>query len=566
MRWPLKALLLLGGAGPVVAQDQIPCRGQRIDTIIIEAHAPTVTGLRRVPIAGAVAKKTHVITRGEVVRGFLLLKEGDRCSETRRAESERVLRAQPFIADATVDVVPGSRGGVNLEVRTIDEASMIISGSVSNSAPNVRSARFGNSNLAGLGITASLGWRHEPAFDDQVQVRFIDHQLFGQPYVLDLASIKEPLVEIDRAQLSLPFRTDFQRVAWRMLIGESRGHAQFVHRDTGRLALGFQRQYGEIGGILRVGPPGKLSLLGLSLSNERAWPDTGAVRVTEFGFRPDTGAQLAGRFRETRAARMNALIGVRSLRFARVTGFDALRGTQDMPLGLQLGTLVGQGISAFGSDAKDLFVASDLYVGFGSRRVVYRLQAQGEGRRSRETGAWDGLVGSGRFSRYARLDAYRTRQIAVEWSGTSKVLIPHSLSLASNDGGIRGLSDPREFGGRRAIARVSEQYFIGTPFDFGDLGLTLFADAGQLWPGDIPYAQKTSLRGSVGAGLLFAIPMRSTRMWRLEFAAPVNREPGGNRWEIRLRHSDLTSFFWREPADVGSARALAVPSSVYSWP
>ena len=566
MRRALQALLLAGSVTPALAQDQVPCRGQRIDTIIIDAQAPTVNGLRRVPIAGTIVRKTHVITRGEVVRGFLLLKEGDRCSESRRAESERMLRAQPFIADATVEVVPSGRGGVNIEVRTIDEASMILTGSVANSAPNVRSVRVGNSNLAGLGITASMGWRHEPAFDDQLQVRFIDHQLFGKPYVLDLASIKEPLVAIDRAQLSLPFRTDFQRVAWRALFGESRAHAQFVHRDTGRLALGYQRTYGELGSIFRLGPPGKLSLLGISVSNERALPDTAAVRVTEYGFRPDTGAALGGRFVETRSARVNALVGLRQLRFTRVTGFDALRGTQDIPVGLQFGTMFGRGIPAFNSDTRDEFLASDLYIGIGTRKSMVRLQAQGEGRRSRETGAWDGLVGSGRISHYHRLDAYRTRQIAVEWSGTSRVLIPHSLSLASNDGGIRGQSETQEIGGRRAILRINEQYFVGTPFDFGDLGLSIFADAGQLWPGDVPYAQKTSLRGSVGAGLLFAVPMRSTRMWRLEFAAPINRAPGGSKWELRLQHSDLTSFFWREPADVSAARAMAVPSSVYSWP
>ena len=566
MRTWVNALLLLSGAAPAIAQDRVSCRGQRIDTIIIDAQAPTVTGLRRVPIAGAVARKTHVITRHEVVRGFLLLKEGDRCSETRRAESERILRAQPFIADASVEVVPGARGGVTIEVRTIDEASMILSGSVGNSAPNVRSVRVGNANLAGLGISTSFGWRHEPAYDDRLQVRFIDHQLFGQPYVLDLTSLKEPLVAVDRAQLSLPFRTDFQRVAWRMLIGESRGHGQFVQRDTGRLALGYQRDYSELGGILRLGPPGRLALLGLAVTNERAFPDTEPVRVSEFGMRPDTGAALIGRYQESKAARANVLIGLRRLKFVRTRGFDALRGTQDIPLGLQVGTLVGRGMPAFGSNSKDVFVATDLYIGFGSPKLAYRLQAQGEGRRSQETGQWDGLVGSGRFSRNVRVDDYRSRQLSVEWSGTSRVLIPHSLSLAAADGGIRGLSETKEIGGRRAVARISEQYFIGTPFDFGDLGLTLFADAGQLWPGDVPYAQRTSIRGSVGAGLLFAVPMRSTRMWRLEFAAPVNRAPGGSRWELRLQHSDLTSFFWREPVDVSSARARAVPSSVYSWP
>ena len=66
--------------------------------------------------------------------------------------------------------------------------------------------------------------------------------------------------------------------------------------------------------------------------------------------------------------------------------------------------------------------------------------------------------------------------------------------------------------------------------------------------------------------MLLAVPMRSKRMWRLEFAAPMNHDPGVGRWELRLSHSDRTSFFWREPADIQSARARAVPASIYSWP
>ena len=55
-------------------------------------------------------------------------------------------------------------------------------------------------------------------------------------------------------------------------------------------------------------------------------------------------------------------------------------------------------------------------------------------------------------------------------------------------------------------------------------------------------------------------------MWRLEAAVPLNPEKGGSRWELRLSHRDIASFFWREPADVDAARARAVPASVYNWP
>ena len=559
-------MLLCGGAFPSAAQMVVPCRGQRIDSIHVITVAPTVTGLRRVPLAGTLVRNTHVVTRDEIVRGFLLFEVGDRCTELRRAESERILRAQPFLADADIIVRPGNRGGVIIEVRTIDDVSLIFSGSVAGSAPNVRIVRVGSSNLAGVGITTSVGWKHDAVYDDHVQGRVVDHQLFGQPYVLDLSYSTNPFGREHYGQLSLPFRTDVQRFAWRGLIGESRAHASFAARDTGRVALAFERSFAEAGGILRIGPPGKLALAGLSFTNERTMPDTNVVRITEFGFRRDTGAALLTRFAGSRAARVNALVGLRWLRFQRMRGVDALRGAQDVPIGFQFGTLVGRGVKVLDATSNDLFIASDLYLGVGNSRVIYRLQAQGEARRSLDMDRWDGLIGSGRFSRHLRASERRTRIFSLEWSGTEGVLVPHALALGSPEGGLRGYANTDEYGGRRGIARLEEQIFLGSPFDYGDAGLSVFVDAGQLWPGDLPYAQRTRVRSAAGVSLLVAVPMRSTRMWRLEVAAPINPPGGESRIEIRLRHADLTSFFWREPADVHGARARAVPASVYNWP
>lgn len=544
----------------------VPCRGQRIDGIAITTEAPTVTGLRRVPVLGNIVRQTHVVTREEVVRRFLLLHVGGRCTELRRTESERILRAQPFIADATIDVTTNARGGVNLDVRTTDEASLILSGAVGTTSPIVQAVRVGSSNLAGLGVSTSLAWRHEPAFDDRFEIGMTDYQVGGQPYVLSLGALREPLGGEDRAELTLPFRTDLQRFAWRTRVGESRGHAGFATRDSGRLALGFGRDYLELGGLGRLGPPGKLTLFGLSFTRERAWPDSDAVLISRLGFRPDTAAGFAGRFMETRAARVNALVGLRGIRFMRVRAFDALRAQQDVPIGLQIGTMVGRGVRALNADSRDLFVASDLYLGFGSPTRAYRLQLRGEGRRPMGSRDWDGLVGSGRLARYSRPGQSHTRIVSLEWSGTSGVRVPHSLSLGLPEGGMRGMRGASAVGGRRGIARWDEQLYVGSPFAFGDLGISLFADAGQLWAGDLPYGQTTRLSTSAGVGLLLGVPMRSPRMWRLELAAPLNRLQGTRSWVLRLSHSDRTTFFWHEPVDVELARARAVPASVYNWP
>ena len=57
-----------------------------------------------------------------------------------------------------------------------------------------------------------------------------------------------------------------------------------------------------------------------------------------------------------------------------------------------------------------------------------------------------------------------------------------------------------------------------------------------------------------------------TTWWRIELAYARNPEPGGSRFELRLRSSDKTAFFFREPADIEATRERTVPSSVFRWP
>jgi len=96
----------------------VPCVGQPIEQIVIYAEAPSVASLRRVPIVAKIAQTMHVTTQPDVIDRFLLFRTGERCSELRRAESERILRAQPFISDADVFMVANENGTVDAEIRT----------------------------------------------------------------------------------------------------------------------------------------------------------------------------------------------------------------------------------------------------------------------------------------------------------------------------------------------------------------------------------------------------------------------------------------------------------------
>src|SRR5678815_522925 len=108
--------------GPPVA-----CKGERVSRIDINPNPPfRINGNAIWQRAGRFAGRLHGTTRPPVILRYLALQLGDACTEVRRAESERILRAQPFIADATVLAYADGNGGVSLNVTTVDEVSILV--------------------------------------------------------------------------------------------------------------------------------------------------------------------------------------------------------------------------------------------------------------------------------------------------------------------------------------------------------------------------------------------------------------------------------------------------------
>src|SRR6266851_1848765 len=107
----------LAQAGP----GRVSCDGRRITSISVTPERP--------PFAGSAGKWRavarglglhHATTRPEVVRAYSLLKVGDLCSDSLVAESERVLRGLPFLADASARATDDGGDGAAIDVRTTD--------------------------------------------------------------------------------------------------------------------------------------------------------------------------------------------------------------------------------------------------------------------------------------------------------------------------------------------------------------------------------------------------------------------------------------------------------------
>jgi len=463
-------------------------------------------------------------------------------------------------------VVADSGGGVSLDVRTTDELALVVGIAAGKGHPIVRLLRLGDANVGGEGIYMAGDWRDGGAFRDGFGGRLVDNQLLGRPYTLVAEGHQNPLGDDWQIDALHPFYTDIQRIAWRARSGAIDDYVQFVNDINSAHALRVSRNYFDAGGIVRIGPPGRLSLFGASISGIDERPAQVPVLVTKYGFAPDTSTVLLNRYSSHRIARVNALWGVRDIGFVRVRGFDALTATQDMPIGFQLGTLFGRTLSVLGSRDDDIFMAGEVFIGAAGKRSALRFQLDGEGRRDNRDGNWDGITASARAIQYFKISDWNTTTTSLEFSGGWRQRTPFSLTLSDAEGGVRGFASSPTPGGQRLVGRIEHRMFLGRPFDAGDLGLGVFADAGRLWAGDIPYGVNSPIRSSVGFSLLATAPAASARMWRLDLAFAVNPEPFGNHFELRIGNTDKTTFFLAEPSDIQAARERTVPSSVFRWP
>lgn len=543
------------------------CAGQIISNVVVIAQPPYTERLPpQLDFVRRWARAVHETTRTDVIRRYLLLKRGDPCNQIARAESERILRAQPFLVDARIRVYDDNEGGVLLEVETRDEFSLILNGALNASAPLLRGIRIGDGNLFGSARSTALEWRDGGAYNDGWGATATDYQFGGERNELRLQGARTERGQILRADLVRPYYTDLQRFAFVGSLNGERNYTEFRRPNGPRNAVGFARRTALIGGITRFGSVGKLRLLGLSFTHADERVDSVPVLITREGFAVDTGEMFAANFRERHVARVNALVGVRLLRFTPVQGFDALTGTQDMPMGLQFHMVFGRAIPIGSAIDRDRFFASSLYLGGGGPRSFVGAQVISEARNDRGSRTWDNHVASGRLAWYFRPAVRQLTLSSAEWSAGRDMRTPFQLSLADFDGGLHGHRRSEIPGAHRAVVRLEQRYVLASRFDVADVGLAAFVEAGRLWgEPSVPYSQTTPVRGAIGVSLLAAVPPRSRRLWRLDFALPLGGDPN-KQFEIRLSNRDKTRVFWKEPRDVEAGRERTVPTTLFSWP
>lgn len=541
------------------------CDGKLVYAVDVQANRPNFKGAmgwwRK--IARGVGLH-HETTSEGLVRRFVSLDPGRVCTEFRRSESERILRAQPYLSDAAV-VTTQAGDSVHVRVSTVDEVPVVAGARLRGS--RIEAVNLGTMNFAGAGMHVEGRWQDGRVYRDGFGLRLSHTQVFGHPYSFAFEGDRHPIGETYSTALSHPFLTDLQRVAWHAGFTSSKDFARLRQPDRAQVVQPLDRAIWNVGGVIRIGPPRRLYLVGGMVLGERFVPrpeyslvDTITGRFIPIA--PPAGVRQYPPFDVTSLA---GVFGVRALTFTRMRGLDAIEAEQDVATGTQVGLLAGA--SPFsGSMLRDGFASIDAYVGGRSRHNFIGARAEVESRLDMPRRDWRHLIASGRAAWYFKPWTRWTSELSVEGGAGWRTILPFQLELGDRHGGVRGYAKSLEAGGQRLIARGEQRIDIARYRQTrAAIGAAVFADAGKMWAGDVPFGVTTPVRGSVGAALLAAVPARSRRTIRAELAVPLDRDRGA-RPELRFVVREPARGFWFDPPRIRWARLSTVPEQIFSWP
>jgi hypothetical protein len=563
----LSASLSFGGAALLHAQGAASadsrCDGKRVSRIDIRPGRPPFEGtMSRWRVAARAVGLHHATTRPGVIDAFLALQEGEVCTETRRAESERILRAQPFLANASVRAIPDGAGGVAILVETVDEVPVLVNGQFRGLSP--RALSLGNSNVGGQGLLIQLNAEKGDAYPTGFGARIIEQATFGRPYVTSFEGYRYTVGHRIAAQMAHPFYTDLQRIGWNGGFETGNQYPRLRRPADDNLALLVKETRWQASGLARVFGSRTMGFVGGGVTGIRIDPAQAGVTVSDTGLAPDTGTTLRNRYSPLRAGRVGVLGGLARLSFRSVRGFDALVATQDVPNGALAGLFVAKGLSAFGEN--DVFMSSVVYAGTSGEHHRLATSLEAEARHGQGATQWDDLIGSSRTALYVGGGPGFLFVLDDRFAGGRRALLPFQLALGDRQGGIMGYNASQLVGGYRNVARADLRWSRPALVRNADVGFATFTQVGSIWAGDAPYGS-TATRASAGVSILAAYPTGSKRLYRVDVGIPLVRGgSGGGHIEVRFSSEDATQRFWREPDDVLRSRTGGLPSAMFSLP
>jgi hypothetical protein len=421
------------------------------------------------------ANKLHINTRERVIRRQLTFATGDRYSRAALDESERNLRHNGYLYDASIRATSFDGTTVAIGVWTRDVWTLRPAAGFHRSG-GVNTIHFGlhDANFLGLGKSLEFErpfWRIDEEWAGGVQGDTDDRT----DYLYALGEVIEQFQE--------------QRFHAGAYFGQRMGGSA---RTAKRLLVGYTYDR---------------SIFGPSLPADPLAAPPPPNRTLSYPW-----------------------IGVSLIRdaFVRAHDMDKLGRTEDVNLGLELNARLGWAAPEFGADRSAAVMDFRWHNGFSpGQGQIITVGAGAKGRMTNHGVVEDGLVDvSARY--YHRDGDARLFFMSVTGAAAANLDPDHQL-LLGGDNGLRGYPLRYALGDKSILLSLEERFYVQREFfHMLRIGGAVFADVGKAWSeAPIPAAHLGVLK-DVGVGLRFG-QTRSAHaaVVRVDVAVPFDAIGGG---------------------------------------
>ncbi len=435
------------------------------------------------------ANAIHRRTNPEVIRQQLLFKSGEVYSSRLIAESERILRTDPYLQDAWITPVRHENGQVDVQVTTRDAWTL---------RPYFAFGRSGGQNSGGIGFDElnlfgsgiRVGTRYRSNVDrDSLSFQFLDSNL-GDSWTQLQASYAS---NSDGYEQSLRLERPFYALDTRNATGFSMRRDDRIDSfyDRGEKQSGYRGQSMDIEAY-------KGWSRGMSAGWTRRLSIGAAYENHDFStLSDDSFAPLPEDRRLT-----YPFVGVEFIQedFEKAHNLEQINRVEDRNLGLTFSARLGYASKGFGSDRDAVVLQSSVSRGFGSGADRSLMLEAGLHSRWEDAGMRN--LGVELNAKYFHRQSEKSLFFASLSGSYGHALDLDELVALGGDSGLRGYPLRYQMGESRALLTVEQRYFTDWyPFRLFHVGAAVFADIGQSFGNNPVGAENPGLLRDVGFGL-----------------------------------------------------------------
>ena len=477
-------------AGNVARDADLEQRGARIGNIEVQVddvfeHTTHLAAPYRI------ANNLHISTHDGTVQQQLLFHSGDRYDRRVLDETARLLRAQRYLGEASVEPVNYNEADNTVDVLVRVHDVWTLSPGLSfgrKGGENSARVKFEDTNFLGLGKELSFG-RSSDVDRTAWELGYVDPNVLGSWWRLsaDYAALS------DGQAKALSLERPFYALDARWSAGFSGLDST---SDVSRYSLGhvverlqMQQRKFEIGG-------------GFSEGLHDGWTTRwlGGIRydAREFDALPDQPLATIP------ADRVVAYpwIGWEVLedQYVSTRNLDQIGRTEDLYLGLSARLEAGFAATALGSTHDGLILNGKVQAGADLGHEQYLIHSLGFGTRVEgDALANASLEWSSRY--YLRQSVHRVFFASLCGTLTSH-RDPEEQLLLGGDNGLRGYPLRYQAGDASALVTLEQRFYTDwQPLKLFNVGAAVFFDAGRVWGRDEFAAPPAGLLKDVGLGL-----------------------------------------------------------------